>query len=73
MSKQSTAYKNNYTANAYDRLSIFIPKGQKAMVEQVAAENGTSINGIFCKALLAYMGLTDWPTPPDTGNGDNNP
>lgn len=42
-------------------LIIVVPAGQKATVEAFAKGRGDSINGITNKALLAYMGLKDWP------------
>ena len=67
--KKSTAYKNRYNQQNYDSLRIVVPAGQKATVEAFAKGRGDSINGITNKALLAYMGLTDWPIKteePDT-------
>lgn len=59
--KKSTAYKNRYTQENYDRLQIVVPKGQKATVEAYAKQHEDSINGVTNKALLAYMGLQEWP------------
>ena len=59
--KTSAAVKNRYAAKAYDRMTLIVPKGQKATVEAFAREHGDSINGVTNKALLAYMGLEAWP------------
>ena len=59
--KTSAAVKNRYAAKAYDRMTLIVPKGQKATVEAFAREHGVSINGVTNKALLAYMGLEAWP------------
>lgn len=59
--KKSTAYKNRYNQQNYDSLRIVVPVGQKSTVEAFARECGDSINGVTNKALLAYMGLKDWP------------
>ena len=61
--KTSAAVKNRYAAKAYDRMTLIVPKGQKATVEAFAREHGDSINGVTNKALLAYMGLESWPDP----------
>lgn len=61
MGKTSSKVKDRYNAKAYDELKIRIPKGQKATIEAYAQQNGDSINGVTNKALLAYMGLQDWP------------
>lgn len=59
--KTSAAVKNRYAAKAYDRLSIIVPKGQKATIEAFAQKTNDSINGVVGKAVLAYMGLPEWP------------
>ena len=59
--KKSTAYKNRYNQQNYDSLRIVVPAGQKATVEAFAREHGDSINGVTNKALLAFMGLAEWP------------
>lgn len=59
--KKSTAYKNRYNQQNYDSLRIVVPAGQKLTVETFAHAHGDSINGVTNKALLAYMGLQDWP------------
>ena len=53
---------NRYNAKAYDRINIVIPKGQKATVEAAAKAAGESVNQYTQKALLARMGVEDWPT-----------
>ena len=52
---------NKYMKNNYDNLRIVVPKGQKATVEAAAKAAGESINQYTQKALLARMGLTEWP------------
>lgn len=59
--KSATSYKQAFNEKAYDRLAITIPKGQKATVARAAAQEGDSINGYVNKAVLARMGLTEWP------------
>ena len=61
MGKTSSAVKQRYNEKAYDRLAITIPKGQKATVQAAADQEGESINGYTNKALLARMGLVEWP------------
>lgn len=61
MPKKQTAWSRNYNEKAYDRLAITIPKGQKATIEAAANAAGESINLFTQRALLARMGLTDWP------------
>lgn len=61
MAKTSAAVKNRYAAKAYDSLRIIVPKGQKAIVEAHAKSMGESINGMVNRAILADMGLSEWP------------
>lgn len=60
-SKAQIRATNKYNASAYDRLNIVVPKGQKATIEAAAKEAGESINQYTQKALLARMGLSEWP------------
>lgn len=59
--KPSTRAKNKYNAKAYDSLRITVPKGQKDTIKAAADEAGESINGYVNKAILARMGLEEWP------------
>lgn len=61
MGKTSSKVKDRYNAKAYDELKIRIPKGQKTTIAAFAQKTEDSINGVTNKALLAYMGLQDWP------------
>lgn len=54
-----------YMAANYDEMKIRIPKGQKATVQTAADAAGESINGYTNKALLARMGLKEWPVSKD--------
>ena len=68
MGKTSTASKRAYNEKAYDRLAITVPKGRKAAIEAAAAALGESINQYTQKALLARMGLTEWPEKVEDDN-----
>ena len=52
---------HKYVRENYDRIGITIPKGQKATVQAAAEQEGESINSYTNKALLARMGLVEWP------------
>lgn len=45
-----------------DRISYTVPKGQKATVQAAAQAVGESVNQYTQGALLARMGLSEWPT-----------
>lgn len=53
---------NKYMKENYDSLRIVIPKGQKATVQAAAQAVGESVNQYTQGALLARMGLSEWPT-----------
>ena len=55
---------NKYMSNNYDSLRIVVPKGHKATVQAAAEAEGESINGYTNKALLARIGLEEWPGEP---------
>lgn len=59
--KTSSAVKQRYNEKAYDRLAITVPKGQKATLQAAADKEEESINGYVNKAVLARMGLAEWP------------
>ena len=67
MGKTSSAVKQRYNEKAYDRLAITIPKGQKAAVEAAAQALGESVNQFTGRAILARMGLQEWPALSDAG------
>jgi hypothetical protein len=59
--KASTKAKNKYNAANYDSLRIVVPKGQKAAIQAHAESKGESINAMVNRAILADMGLDEWP------------
>ena len=65
MGRTSSAVKNRYNAKAYDQLPIRIPKGQKLTVQAAAEEVGESVNQFTNKALLARIGIDEWPAVQD--------
>jgi len=65
MGDKRTDQKRAFNERNYDRLAITIPKGQKAAVEAHAQSKGESINGMVNRAILADMGLEEWPTAPE--------
>ena len=50
----------------YDRIQIIVPKGQKATIQAAAVVEDESINGFVNKAVLARMGLNEWPKGEDS-------
>lgn len=54
-----------YSKENYDTYLVRLPKGHKATIQAAAEQEGESINGYTNKALLARMGLEEWPKKED--------
>ena len=67
MGKTSAAVKNRYNAKAYDRVNYVVPKGQLDTIKKAAESSGESVNGYITRAILARMGLQEWPALSDAG------
>ena len=63
--KTSSMVKDRYNAKAYDDIRLRVPKGHKATVQVAADKESESINGYVNKAVLARMGLEEWPKGDD--------
>jgi hypothetical protein len=59
--KASTRAKNKYKAKTYDRMEFVVPKGCKSAIQAHAESKGESINAMVNRAVLADMGLVEWP------------
>ena len=66
MGKTSNSVKDKWNASNYDDIRIRVPKGQKQAIQAAADEADESINQYTNKALLARMGLTEWPNDAPT-------
>ena len=49
---------NKYAAKAYDRINLAVPKGRKATVEEMARQQGGSINALVNALLCREAGLS---------------
>ena len=49
---KSTQYKRQFNDKAYDRLDLFVPKGCKEILKQLANEHGKSLNRYAGNILL---------------------
>lgn len=63
--KTSSAVKDRYNSKAYDDIRLRIPKGHKATIQAGAEQEGESINSFVSKAVLARLGLEEWPMKQD--------
>lgn len=52
---QKTAYQNKFIKQAYDRINLTVPKGQKEVIQASAAECGESLNEYIKKAISERM------------------
>lgn len=57
MAFDETAYKNEFTRQTYDRLSVVVPKGKKAVLKAYAEKNGISVNALITQAIEEYTGI----------------
>jgi uncharacterized protein (DUF1778 family) len=45
----------------YDHVHAQLPKGAKSLVQAAADKEGLSLNAFINRAVLAQMGLDEWP------------
>lgn len=50
--KEATA---RYNKKAYDRIDVFVPKGQRQVIKEVAASRGKSMNQFILDAIKKAM------------------
>ena len=55
MGKTSSAAKNKYNAKTYDRITIIVPKGDKANIAAYAAGRGESTTAFIKRAIRETM------------------
>ncbi len=59
MSRTSSAVKNKWNKDNYDRLTVMIPKGRKMDIEAHAQSKGLSVNGLINSLLREDMKLSE--------------
>lgn len=55
MGKTSTASKNKWNTENYDRVNLTMPKGQKDIIKAHAEQQGESLNGFINRAITETM------------------
>ena len=55
MGKTSAAVKNKWNANAYDRINLTVPKGQKEAIKARAEIQGESVNAYIWRLIQEDM------------------
>lgn len=48
-------YNNEFIKQAYDRVNLTLPKGQKDKIKAHAESRGESVNGFIVRAIEAQM------------------
>lgn len=49
------AYNNSFIAQAYDRINLTVPKGQKDLIKAQAEKYGESVNAYINRLIAADM------------------
>lgn len=44
-------YNNNFIKDAYDRINLTVPKGQKEVIRLHAESKGEKVNTFICRAI----------------------
>lgn len=48
-------YKADYNRNSYDRISLYIPKGERNEIKRAADLSGESLNAFIYRAIVEKM------------------
>jgi len=48
-------YNNEFIKQAYDRVNLTLPKGQKDKIKAHAESRGESVNSFICRAIAAQV------------------
>lgn len=54
-SKQTNEYKTAYNKTAYDRIQLYIPKGERDEIRKQADRLGESLNAFIYRAIVERM------------------
>ena len=46
------AYNNQFNAQAYDRINLTVPKGEKERIQAAAKKSGESVNALINRVLF---------------------
>lgn len=52
---KKTAYQNEFIKQAYDRINLTVPKGQKEIIQAAAERAGESVNAYINTAIAQRM------------------
>ena len=71
MGRTSSEVRNRWNARNYFRINITVPKGNKELVEKLAADQGLSVNGLINQLLRKELGVAtcEWGMDPEQDKG----
>ena len=55
MGKTSSKVKDRWNQNAYDNITLRVPKGEKDKIKAYAADHGKSVNGFITELIQKEM------------------
>lgn len=55
MGKTSSAVKARWNSKNYDRIGLYVPKGQREVIQQFAASHGETVNGLLKRLIAEAM------------------
>lgn len=61
--KTSNESKAKYNAKTYDRIGVSVPKGRKAVIQDIAAQQGLSINAYINSLIKAAIAKEETQHP----------
>lgn len=53
--KDAFAYNNKYNKEAYDRINLTVPKGEKEKIKAAADQTGESVNGFIWRLIKVEL------------------
>lgn len=53
--EKAIKYNNEFNKNAYDRINLIVPKGEKEIIKAHADKTGESVNGFINRAIDETM------------------
>lgn len=53
--EKAIKYNNEFNKNAYDRINLTVPKGEKEIIKAHADKTGESVNGFINRAIDETM------------------
>lgn len=55
MAVRKAKWQNDYIDKTYDRINLTVPKGNKELIKEAAAQSGESVNGFINRLIDAEL------------------